>query len=169
MGDMKSNVKSIRCATKFPLLLVRIKLYYQYLGNMAGGVGLPFERFQVGFNGFGNVRPSVVMLGSNASIAFDTVPHSDGFVRFQQLIKNNISVFDGFWPSFTRTVVNIEIRHFHTTKSIWRQNKVTNVSKRFVYHMFKLGSWRFGYVGIEQHLLLEPFIHQQRELSCAPK
>ena len=142
---------------------------------------------------------------------------SDGFVRFQQLIINNISVFEGFWPSFTRTVVNIEItyfeatersftsssisviflelsmhfnrlflrmkeenhhflqmtiiwhkiRHFLTTKSIWRQNKITNVSKRFVYHMSKLGSWRFGYVKIDKHLLLEPSIHKQRELSCA--
>ena len=116
---------------------------------------------------------------------------SDGFNRFQQLIINNISVMEGFWPSFTRTVVNIEItvyeatepitarcftqssifvnflellmrfsrlslrmkegnqhfpqitsiwhkmRHFHTTKSIWRQNKITNGSKRFVYHISK--------------------------------
>ena len=147
---------------------------------------------------------------------------SDGFVQFQRLIINNISVFEGFWPSFTRAIVNIEItifeptelitarcftysimsvnflelsmrfsrrflrmketnqhfpkmtiiwhkiRHFHTTKSIWHQNKITNRSKRFVYHMSKLSSWRFGYVKIDQHLLLEPSIGKQRELSYAP-
>ena len=66
------------------------------------------------------------------------------------------------------TIIWHEIRHFHTTKSIWRQNKITNVSKRFVYHMSKPGSWCFGYVKIDQHLRLEPSIHKQRELSCAP-
>ena len=65
------------------------------------------------------------------------------------------------------TIIWYKIRHFHTTKSIWRQNKITNVSKRFVYHMSKLGSWRFEYVKIDQHLLLEPSIDKQRELSCA--
>ena len=51
-----------------------------------------------------------------------------------------------------------KIRHFHTTKSIRRQNKIINMSKRFVYHMSncKLGSRRFGYVKIDHHLLLEP-------------
>ena len=38
------------------------------------------------------------------------------------------------------TIIWHKIRHFHTTKSICRQNKITNVSKRFVYHMSKLGS-----------------------------
>ena len=46
--------------------------------------------------------------------------------------------------------------------------KITNVSKRFVHHMPKLGPWRFRYVKIDQHLLLEPSIDKQRELSCAP-
>ena len=44
------------------------------------------------------------------------------------------------------------------------QNKIINVSKRFVYHMSKLGSWSFGYVKIDQHLLLEPSIDKQRNL-----
>ena len=66
------------------------------------------------------------------------------------------------------TIIRHKIRHFHITKSIWRKNKITNVSKRFIYHMPKLGSCRFGYVKIDQHLLLEPSIHKQRELSCAP-
>ena len=66
------------------------------------------------------------------------------------------------------TIIWHKIRHFHATKSIWRQNKITNVSKRFVYHMFELGSWRFGSIKIDQHLLLEPSIDKQRELSCAP-
>ena len=66
------------------------------------------------------------------------------------------------------TIICHKVRHFHTTKSIWRQSKITNVSKRFVYHIFKLSSWRFGYVKIDQHLLLEPSIDKQRELSCAP-
>ena len=66
------------------------------------------------------------------------------------------------------TIIWHKIRYFHTTRSIWRQNKITNVSKRFVYHMSKLCSWRFGYVKIDQHLLLEPFIDKQRELSSAP-
>ena len=43
---------------------------------------------------------------------------SDGFVRFQHLIINNISVFEGFWPSFTRTVVKIEITVFEATEPI---------------------------------------------------
>ena len=60
-----------------------------------------------------------------------------------------------------------KIKHFHTTKSIWRQKKITNMSKRFDYHMSKLSSWRFGYVKIDQHLLLEPSTHKQRKLSCA--
>ena len=47
------------------------------------------------------------------------------------------------------TIIWHKIRHFHTTKSIWRQNKITNVSKQFVYHMSKLGSWRFGQVKID--------------------
>ena len=34
---------------------------------------------------------------------------SDGFARFKLLIINNISVLEGSWPSFPRTVVNIEI------------------------------------------------------------
>ena len=34
----------------------------RYLGNTVGGEDFLFERFQVGFNGFGKVRPSVVML-----------------------------------------------------------------------------------------------------------
>ena len=34
--------------------------------------------------------------------------------------------------------------------------------------MSKLGSWHFGYVKIDQHLLLEPSIDKRRELSCAP-
>ena len=51
---------------------------------------------------------------------------------------------------------------------IWHQNKITNMSKRFVYHASKLGSWRFGYVKIDQLLLLEPSIHKQRKLSYAP-
>ena len=34
--------------------------------------------------------------------------------------------------------------------------------------MSKLGSWRFGYVKINEHLLLEPSIDKQRELSCPP-
>ena len=34
--------------------------------------------------------------------------------------------------------------------------------------MSKLVSWRFGYVKIDQHLLLEPSIHKQRELSYTP-
>ena len=34
--------------------------------------------------------------------------------------------------------------------------------------MSKLGSWRFGCVKNDQHLLLEPSIHKQRELSSAP-
>ena len=67
------------------------------------------------------------------------------------------------------TIIWHKIRRFHTTKSIWRQNKITNVSKRFVYHMSKLSPWGFGYVKIDQHLLLEPSIDKQRELtiSCA--
>ena len=65
------------------------------------------------------------------------------------------------------TIIWHKIRHFHTTKSIWRRNKIINVSKRFVYHMSKLGSWRFGYAKIDQYLLLEPSIDKQRELSCA--
>ena len=51
---------------------------------------------------------------------------------------------------------------------MWRQNKITNVSKLFVYRMSKLTSWRFRYVKSDQHLLLEPSIDIQRELSCAP-
>ena len=43
-----------------------------------------------------------------------------------------------------------------------------HVSKRFVYHMSTLGSWRFGYIKIDQHLLPKPSIYKQRELSCAP-
>ena len=43
---------------------------------------------------------------------------SDGFVRFQQFIINNISVFEGFWPSFTRTAVSIEITVFEATEPI---------------------------------------------------
>ena len=43
---------------------------------------------------------------------------SDGFVRFQQLIINNISVFGGFWTSFTWTVVNIEITVFEAMEPI---------------------------------------------------
>ena len=67
------------------------------------------------------------------------------------------------------TIIWHKIRHFHITKSIWRQNKITNMSKRFVvHHMSKLGSWRFRYVKIDQHLLLESSIDKQRELSCAP-
>ena len=114
---------------------------------------------------------------------------SDGVVRFQQLTINNTSVFKGFWPSFTRTVVNIEITDFEATEPItarcftqsslsvnflelsmrfnrrflrmnkenqhfpqmtiiWHnirhlyttQNKIINVSKRFIYHMSMLGS-----------------------------
>ena len=51
-----------------------------------------------------------------------------------------------------------QIRHFHKTKSIWRQNKITNVSKRFVYNVSKFSSLRSACIEIEQHLLLEPSI-----------
>ena len=34
--------------------------------------------------------------------------------------------------------------------------------------MSELSSWRFEYVKIDQHLLVEPSIDKQRELSCAP-
>ena len=43
---------------------------------------------------------------------------SNGFVQIQKLIINNISVFEGFWPSFTRTVVKIEITVFEATGRI---------------------------------------------------
>ena len=43
---------------------------------------------------------------------------SDGFVRFQHLMINNISVFEGFWLSFTRTVVNIKITVFEAMEPI---------------------------------------------------
>ena len=34
--------------------------------------------------------------------------------------------------------------HFHTVKSIWCQKKITDASKRFIYHISKLGSWILG-------------------------
>lgn len=49
-----------------------------------------------------------------------------------------------------------EIRHFHKIKSIWGKNKITNVSRRIVYHMSKLSLRRFGYVTTDQLLLLKP-------------
>lgn len=55
-------------------------------------------------------------------------------------------------------VTNIwhKIIHSHATKSIWRTNKITNLSKPFDLGMSKLRSWRFGYVLNDQHLLLKP-------------
>ena len=100
------------------------------------GQDFPFERFQISFNGFGNVRPSVLMLQNHFLVpllvlwAFFkqcsaqthqlcSIPFpSDRFVQFQQLIINNFSDFEGFWPSFTRTVVNIEITVFDAKKTI---------------------------------------------------
>ena len=48
-------------------------------------------------------------------------------------------LFDTKWGIFTQPKV-------YNAK-----NKITNVSKRFVYHMSELGSWRFGCVKIDQH------------------
>ena len=105
-------------------------------------------------HGFGNVTPSVVMLQNHIFVPLlvlwpvfaqcsaqthelRSIPFfSDGFVRFQQLIINNISVFEAFWPSFTRTIVNIEITDFEATESI--------TARCFTYSSISVNFWELS-------------------------
>lgn len=48
----------------------------------------------------------------------------------------------------------------------WFGTKQDSIQK-FVYYTSKLGSWRYGYVKVDQHLALNPSIEKRGKFSCA--
>lgn len=54
------------------------------------------------------------------------------------------------------------------TRDFTHKTKINNRSRQIVYQLWKLGSWIFGYVTINQHSLKQPSLENQREPSCAP-
>lgn len=54
-----------------------------------------------------------------------------------------------------------------TKAKVYDAEKITNKSKRLVYHMSYLGWWRLDYVTSDQQLLLKQAFEKQRKLSFA--
>ena len=111
---------------------------------------------------FKRIKPITALCFTYRSISVNFLKLSIHFTsRFLRMKEKN--------QHFSQmAVIWHKIRHIKTKKSIWRLNKINYELKWFVFCMSKLGWRRFGYVKINQHLLLDPSI-DNREITCAPK